>query len=476
MERQKSMEKGLLRKSLSIRERKFPNEDAFLETGLSRKSPREVSKKALNDDSECRVTVSVFLSTFVAVSGSFCTGCGAGFSSGAQSGITKDLALSVAEYSMFGSILTLGGLIGAIFSGKVADVLGRKRTMLFCEAFCVTGWLAVALAQNALWLDCGRLLLGIGVGLFSYVIPVYIAEIAPKHVRGSFVFANQLMQNCGIALFFIIGNFVPWRLLAIVGLVPCVLHVFCLFFIPESPRWLAKKGRDKECRTALQRLRGPDADISREANTIKDTIEMSELDGETGMTELFQRRYAYPLIIGVGLMFLQQLSGSSGMTYYASTLFQKGGFPSAIGTSVIATIMASCAAMGLSALLLSVSYGFQSFGILPDLTPIFTCIGVLGHIVSFAMGMGGLPWIIMAEIFPMNVKVSAGTLVTVTNWFFGWVVTYTFNFMLQWNASGMFFIFSMVSASSIVFIYFLVPETKGRSLEEIQALLSNSVQ
>ncbi|CAG7900080.1 unnamed protein product [Brassica rapa] len=514
MDRQKSMEKGLLRKSLSIRERKFPNDDLFLETGLSRKSPRDITKKSprdiikksprdilkksQTDDGDCRVTATVFLSTFVAVSGSFCTGCGAGFSSGAQSGITKDLSLSVAEYSMFGSILTLGGLIGAVFSGKVADILGRKRTMLFCEAFCLTGWLAVALAQDALWLDCGRLLLGIGVGLFSYVIPVYIAEIAPKHVRGSFVFANQLLQNCGIALFFIIGNFIPWRWLAIVGFVPCVLHVFCLFFIPESPRWLAKKGRDKECRSALQRLRGPDVDISREANTIRDTIELSELDGETRMAELFQRRYAYPLLIGVGLMFLQQLSGSSGVTYYASSLFQKGGFPSAIGTSVIATIMvpkamlgtiivdklgrrtllmSSCAAMCLSALLLSVSYGFeQSFGILPDLTPILTCIGVLGHIVSFAMGMGGLPWIIMAEIFPMNVKVSAGTLVTVTNWLFGWVITYTFNFMLQWNASGMFFIFSMVSAFSIVFIYFLVPETKGRSLEEIQALFSNSVQ
>ncbi|KAH0863620.1 hypothetical protein HID58_080831 [Brassica napus] len=362
MDRQKSMERGLLRKSLSIRERKFPNDDLFLETGLSRKSPRDIIKKsprdiikkAQNDDGECRVTGTVFLSTFVAVSGSFCTGCGvshllyipilfaacsAGFSSGAQSGITKDLSLSVAEYSMFGSILTLGGLIGAVFSGKVADVLGRKRTMLFCEAFCLTGWLAVALAQDALWLDCGRLLLGIGVGLFSYVIPVYIAEIAPKHVRGSFVFANQLMQNCGIALFFIIGNFIPWRWLAIVGFVPCVLHVFCLFFIPESPRWLAKKGRDKECRSALQRLRGPDVDISCEANTIRDTIELSELDGETRMAELLQRRYAYPLLIGVGLMFLQQLSGSSGVTYYASSLFQKGGFPSAIGTSVIATIM-----------------------------------------------------------------------------------------------------------------------------------------
>ncbi|WZZ79839.1 hypothetical protein YC2023_100411 [Brassica napus] len=445
------MERGLLRKSLSIRERKFPNDDLFLETGLSRKSPRDIIKKsprdiikkAQNDDGECRVTGTVFLSTFVAVSGSFCT----------------------------------GGLIGAVFSGKVADVLGRKRTMLFCEAFCLTGWLAVALAQDALWLDCGRLLLGIGVGLFSYVIPVYIAEIAPKHVRGSFVFANQVsdakLRHCTLLHHW---QFHSMEMASNSRF--CAMRAPRFLFIFHSRvSKMAKKGRDKECRSALQRLRGPDVDISCEANTIRDTIELSELDGETRMAELLQRRYAYPLLIGVGLMFLQQLSGSSGVTYYASSLFQKGGFPSAIGTSVIATIMvpkamlgtiivdklgrrtllmSSCAAMGLSALLLSVSYGFQSFGILPDLTPILTCIGVLGHIVSFAMGMGGLPWIIMAEIFPMNVKVSAGTLVTVTNWLFGWVITYTFNFMLQWNAS--------------------VPETKGRSLEEIQALLSNSVQ
>ncbi|KAG7588601.1 MFS transporter superfamily [Arabidopsis suecica] len=357
---------------------------------------------------------------------------------------------------MFGSIMTLGGLIGAVFSGKISDVLGRKRTMLFCEAFCAIGWLFIALAQDALWLDCGRLLLGIGVGIFSYVIPVYIAEIAPKHVRGSFVFANQLMQNCGLSLFFIIGNFIPWRILSIVGLVPCVLHVVCLFFIPESPRWLAKVGRDKECRAALQQLRGHDVDNSQEANTIR---------------------------IGVGLMLLQQLSGSSGVIYYASSLYERGGFPSAIGTSVMATIMipkaliatiivdkmgrrtllmASCAGMCMFALLLSVSYSFQSLGILPELTPIFTCISVLGYVITYAMGMGGLPWIIMSEIFPMNVKVSAGTLVTVTNWAIGWVITFSFNFLMQWSASGTFLIFSIVSAVSIIFIYFLMPETKGR--------------
>ncbi|KAJ0252482.1 hypothetical protein HA466_0116760, partial [Hirschfeldia incana] len=275
MERQKSMESGLLRKSLSIRERKHPNDDGYLETGLSSKRHKEV-KKHQNEDGECRITTSVCLITFIVVTGSFCVGCCTGYSSVAQHGIVSDLSLSVAEYSMFGSILTLGGLVGAVFSGKISDVLGRKR--------------------DALWLDCGRFLLGIGVGIFSYVIPVYIAEIAPKHVRGSFVFANQLMQNFGLSLFFIIGNFISWRFLSIIGMVPCVLHVVCLFFIPESPRWLAKVGRDKECRASLQHLRGHDVDISQETNAIKDTMEFSQQSGESGFVELFQRRYVFPLI------------------------------------------------------------------------------------------------------------------------------------------------------------------------------------
>ncbi|EOA33854.1 hypothetical protein CARUB_v10021344mg [Capsella rubella] len=327
-EKKHTKEDVLLRKSLSIRERKAPNDNGYLENGFTPKGHPNNKEfhKHQSEDCESSVTVSVCIITFIVVTGSFCVGCGIGFSSVAQHGIMNELSLSVAEYSMFGSIMTLGGLIGAIFSGKISDVLGRKRTMLFCEAFCAIGWLFIALAQDALWLDCGRLLLGIGVGIFSYVIPVYIAEIAPKHVRGSFVFANQLMQNCGLSLFFIIGNFIPWRILSIVGSVPCVIHIICLCFIPESPRWLAKVGRDKECRAALQQLRGHDVDISHEANTIRDMTEISKQNGEkTQIMELFQRRYVFPLIIGVGLMLLQQLSGSSGVVYYASSLYERGG-------------------------------------------------------------------------------------------------------------------------------------------------------
>uniref|UniRef100_A0A1J3JMJ1 Sugar transporter ERD6-like 3 n=2 Tax=Noccaea caerulescens TaxID=107243 RepID=A0A1J3JMJ1_NOCCA len=457
-------------------------------------APLLLPRKNQNDINECRITVVVLFSTFVSVCGSFCYGCAAGYSSVAQSGITTDLGLSVAQYSMFGSIMTFGGMFGALFSGKVSDIIGRKGTMWFAQIFCIAGWLAIAFAQDATWLDAGRFSTGFAVGLFSYVIPVYIAEVTPKHVRGAFVFANQLMQSCGVSLYYVIGNFIHWRKLALIGLIPCLLQVVCLFFIPESPRLLGKWGLDKECRASLQLLRGEDADVSEEANTIKETMALFDQGPKSRVLDLFRRRYAPSLVIGVGLMLLQQLSGSSGIMFYVGSVFDKGGFPSSIGTMILAVIMvpksilglilvekmgrrplllASCGGMSFFSLLLAFSFSFRSYGMLDELTPIFTCIGVVGFISAFAVGMGGLPWIIMSEIFPMNVKVSAGTLVTMANWSFGWIVAFAYNFMIQWNASGTFLIFSTICGGGIVFIYAMVPETKGRTLEEIQASLTD---
>ncbi|KAL0694616.1 hypothetical protein Bca4012_061796 [Brassica carinata] len=347
--------------------------------------------------------------------------------------------------------------------------------MWFAQVFCIAGWLAIAFAQDTIWLDAGRFSTGFAVGLFSYV----------------------LMQSCGCSLYYVIGNFVHWRHLALIGLIPCILQVVTLFFIPESPRLLGKWGREKECRASLQLLRGDDADVSEEANSIKETMALFDQGPKSKIMDLFQRRYAPSLVIGVGLMLLQQLSGSSGIMFYVGSVFDKGGFPSSIGSMILAVIMipkailglilvekmgrrplllASTSGMCLFSLFLAFSFSFRSYGMLDELTPIFTCIGVVGFLSSFAIGMGGLPWIIMSEIFPMNVKVSAGTLVTLANWSFSWIVALAYNFMLEWNASGTFLIFFSICAAGIAFIYAMVPETKGRTLEDIQASLTDFLQ
>lgn len=480
------MEAGLLKKPLLLNDQTKPS------------TTENVHEQNGNGGGDCRVTPLVVLSTSAAVFGSFVFGCSVGYSSVTQSAIMEELGLSVAAYSVFGSIMTFGGMIGAVISGKIADLLGRRQTMWFTEIFCIFGWLAIAFAKDAWWLDLGRLSLGIGVGLFSYVIPVYIAEITPKTCRGGFTFANQLMMNCGISLVYILGNIILWRTLALLCVVPCFLQVICLFFIPESPRWLAKHGREKEFKAALQRLRGKNADISEEAFAIKETAETLEINqSKFGFFELFERRYALSLVVGVGLMFLQQLSGCSGISYYSGIILTKAGFSSSIGTTALAIIlipkalmgliivdkmgrrpllMISAALMCLCSLLVGFSFWMQGLHYMKELTPILAFIGLVGYITANAIGMGGLPWVIMSEIFPMNVKASAGSLVTLANWSTGWLVTYTFNFMLQWSPIGTFYTFAGISGATIVFIWTLVPETKGRTLEEIHASFSNIVR
>ncbi|XP_039032295.1 sugar transporter ESL1-like [Hibiscus syriacus] len=196
----------------------------------------------LNMPSASSLTPLLVFSTFVLVYGSFCYGCSVGYSSPAENRIMQDLGLSVPAYSVFGSIMTIGGVVGAILSGKIADLIGRKRTMWFSDVFCTAGWLSIAYAKNALWLDIRRLSIGIGGALISYVIPVYIAEITPKSLWGSFVSSNMIKQKIVFYLF------------CSSGAIPCVVQIIGLFSIPESPRWLAKYGREKEFEASLKQL------------------------------------------------------------------------------------------------------------------------------------------------------------------------------------------------------------------------------
>ncbi|KAL2901920.1 Sugar transporter ERD6-like 5 [Bienertia sinuspersici] len=164
-------------------------------------------------------------------------------------------------------------MIGAILSGWIEDHFGRRGAMAFSELLCIVGCLAIVFAKVAWLLDVARLLNGIRIGIFSYVVPVYIAEITPKDLRGGFTAAHQLMICFGVSLIWIVGTIIHWRILALIGIIPSILQFLGVFFIPESPRWLAKNTRWEDREDVLKYLRGQHVDTSAEADEIREYAE-----------------------------------------------------------------------------------------------------------------------------------------------------------------------------------------------------------
>lgn len=466
------------------------DEHGNLEKPLMKREEEEEEDSSRNYENGRSIHM-VYLSTFVAVCGSFQFGSCVGYSAPAQAAIREDLHLSLSEYSMFGSILTIGAMFGAITSGRIADYIGRKGAMRMSACFCILGWIAIFLSKECLSLDIGRLLTGYGIGVFSYVVPIFIAEIAPKNLRGGFATLNQLLIVTGSSVAFLLGIVVTWRTLALTGLIPCITLLAGLFFVPESPRWLAKVGQEKEFLSALQRLRGKNANISAEAAEIQNYIETMQSLPKIKLVDLFQSIYIRPLIIGVGLMVFQQFGGINGIGFFASETFASAG-PSVgrIGTIAYACIqvpitvagvilmdksgrrpliMVSAAGTSLGCFLAGASFFLKGRGWLLDFVPVLVVAGVLIFVAFFSIGMGAVPWVIMSEIFPINVKGVAGSIVALVNWLGAWIVSFTFNFFMSWSSSGTFFIYSLISLMTILFVIKLVPETKGKTLEEIQA-------
>lgn len=329
-------------------------------------------------------------------------------------------------------------------------------------------------------------------------VPVFIAEIAPKDLRGGFASSNELMIQVGGSITYLLGTVLTWRMLALVGLIPSLMLILGMFFVPESPRWLVMVGQQREFETSLQRLRGKDADISFEASEIQEYTEKLQQMPKIRLLDLFQKRYLHSVIIAVGLMLFKQFGGISAIGSYASATLELAGFSSGkFGTIVIGlcqipvTIIAvalmdrcgrrpllliSSVGTFLGTFLIGVAFYLKDHELVLKLIPMMVLAGVLIYLWSFASGIGSASWVIMSEIFPLNIKGAAGSLAIWANWFGSWVVSYTFNYLIRWSSSGAFFLYSAVSAAAILFVGKLVPETRRRTLEEIQAhmLFSNS--
>ncbi|KAK4840935.1 hypothetical protein QYF36_021755 [Acer negundo] len=467
----------------------FLHTGSWYKMGSRQSSMMSSSAQFLRDGS-----ISVVFCVLVVALGPIQFGFTCGYSSPTQAGIVSDLKLSVSEFSIFGSLANVGAMVGAIASGQMAEYIGRKGSLMIAAIPNIIGWLAISFSKDSSFLFMGRLLEGFGVGVISYTVPVYIAEIAPQNMRGSLGSVNQLSVTIGIMLAYLLGLFVNWRVLAILGVLPCMLLIPGLFFIPESPRWLAKMGMTEEFEASLQVLRGFDTDITTEVNEIKRSVASSGKRTTIRVADLKRRRYWFPLMIGIGLLVLQQLSGINGVLFYSSKIFESAGISSSnvatFGLGVVQVfatgvntwlmdragrrllLLVSSTGMTISLLLVSVAFYLEGIvskdSYMYSIVGILSLVGLVALVISFSLGVGAIPWVIMSEILPVNIKGLAGSIATLLNWLMSWVVTMTANLLLTWSTGGTFTIYTMTSALIIAFVALWVPETRGRSLEEIQ--------
>src|SRR3712207_4719300 len=439
----------------------------------------------------------VNIAAVITATGGLLFGYDTGVISGALLFIRQDFApLSPFMEGIIVSTLLVGAVVGALSGGPLSDRIGRRPTALLAAVVFGAGALAVAFAPNVAFIVFGRFLLGLGVGLASMIVPLYIAEIAPKERRGQLVSLNQLMITIGILLSYIVGViFTPiegWRWMFGVALIPALVLGIGMFRLPESPRWLFNVGQTEKSRAVLGLSRSQE-EVELEFREMEEIRRVEEeQEDQVGYAELLSPYVRPALIIGLGLAIFQQITGINTVIYYAPTILQGVGFSeggaiaaTALGVGVVNvgfTILAvriidragrrplliiGLIGMVISLALLGVVFATGGAGGAAGLLAT-VCLGL--YIASFAISLGPVFWLMISEIYPLRFRGTAMSVASIANRGSNWLVALTFpDLLATLGGAGSFWLFAALGIVAWFFVYFQVPETKGKSLEEIEA-------
>lgn len=442
----------------------------------------------------------VYLCGFCASLTSILLGYDVGVMSVARKYVDRQLSLTSVQSEIVMGSLNLVAAFGGLIAGKAADKFGRNRAIALACLIFLTGSACMTLAWNFRVLLVGRIVTGLGVGCGFVIAPVYIAEITPPDIRGRMVSLTDVCINVGIVLGSVVGflcqqtirsDDAKWRVMLGIGIIPPIVILLFLRVLPESPRWLLLQGRVPEARHVLKKITGQDQEAERELVAIEEAIQM-ECDVTTDWSEVLcprHRAILLPVLMGLGLGFFQQASGSEAAVYYSPQILSEAGVSStaqqSIGNIAICTFkfvgeiiaMFSMDRVGRKPLFVLSALGSGCFLVLAGacfqfrLHPFLLASSLCLFMGFFSVGMGAITFVVASEIFPLPVRGKAMALAVFINRLLSGVVALTFLSLVDAvTYAKTFYLFAAFSFLSTVFYGLLLPETKGKSLEDISIL------
>lgn len=454
----------------------------------------------------------IYIIALIAATGGLLFGFDTGVISGAIPFFQQYFGIDNSMIEAVTSAGLLGAILGAVFCGKATDRLGRKKVILFSAVIFAGGAVGSGMAGNVWSLVVARLFLGVAIGISSFAVPLYIAEISPARLRGTLVSMFQLMITIGVLISYLSdlffadeGNVSCWRPMFYVGVIPACILLVGMFFLPETPRWLMSRNRENESLRILNRIEGP-VQAASSLERMREELQRSEQE-KSGWRELGRPWLRTPLIICVGIMFFQQFVGINTVIYYSPKIFLMAGFDgtiaaiwAAVGVGVV-NVFFTCVSVyfvdrvgrrklyfaGLSGIVISLILLGACFVLNNELGEWgkWLSIGLIFcYVAFFAISIGPLGWLIVSEIFPQKVRGIGTSLGSLAVWFFNSIVSFTFfkivdlftipgkeislNGEVLGNPAGAFWFYGGIAFLALIWGYFYIPETKGVSLEAIE--------
>jgi sugar porter (SP) family MFS transporter len=394
------------------------------------------------------------------------------------------------------SSVVLGALLGAIFSGRLADLFGRRRMLLTAAIAFITGTTISALAPNIASLIFSRLIIGFAIGISSYTTPLFISEMAPAKHRGSMVLLNAITITGGEAIAFLVDYALApnqaWRLMFATGIIPAIFLLIGMLFLPETPRWMVLKGYVEKARKTLASIRNS-WEIEPELKNIQQSFSLKQGNWK----QLFSKKVRPVLIIGLGLGIFQQFFGINTVMYYGPMIFKAVGFQNAqgeilatFGMGIVNTIMSVFAVLVIDyigrrkLLLIGSIIAAISLGIVgltfnnsahSEFLQWTAVVSMVIYISGYCISVGSLFWLMISEIYPLSIRGLGMSLATAVQWGANFVVSMTFLSIINTiGPAHTFWMYGTMCILCFAFVYYLVPETKGISLEQIEKNLAQN--